>query len=203
MNKGDKIESRDYIPPEWGEVGTDHERDVREAGPSDYVRRAWVFGKQRNRGEQEVMEVIENDQEDVDGNRIAKTKSSSQRRRIHRPLSTIPLVSALLAPFIPTASAAPPHFTRPTPTRYTSQTTTDPTIYASRNHPPRRLAKEERREVQYVTSAAPPSALPTQLQIVDETVLPYVMSQGPDGYWSKVDEGWRLYGRQSGVCFSI
>lgn len=127
----------------------------------------------------------------------AVTMSSAlhPRKRTRSTRPDIPLVSllpAFLLPFLPVTSAAPPLARRtassssPPPS---PRTTSPPTV----TQPP------ARREVQYVTSAAPPSSLPAEVRAVDERLLPFILSEGPDGYWTRVNEGWRLYGRQSGV----
>lgn len=121
----------------------------------------------------------------------SSTISSTQRRT---PIPLLPLLSLSLIPLV---SAAPPMHTRPTssPTSNSRSRPSRPTRRAL--HTP--LAREN--HVAYITSAAPPSALPSDVVLMDETALPYIVTQGSDGLYTKVDDGWRLYGRQSGVSF--
>ncbi|KAL7419647.1 hypothetical protein Q5752_005560 [Cryptotrichosporon argae] len=46
--------------------------------------------------------------------------------------------------------------------------------------------------------AAPSLVLPTDIAVVPETALPYYLSQGPDGAWTKIDDAWLMYGRRAG-----
>lgn len=61
---------------------------------------------------------------------------------------------------------------------------------------------EEDTPLVYPTSVTRPTDLPTQVVTVDENVLPYYLSQDADGKWYKVDNAWRLYGREAGVSGS-
>lgn len=51
----------------------------------------------------------------------------------------------------------------------------------------------------YPTSVTVPTDLPTETRTVDETSLPFYLTQREDGKWEKVDNAWRLYGREAGV----
>jgi hypothetical protein len=110
-----------------------------------------------------------------------------QRRRRLLPLAVLPL--------LPLASAAPPAHTRPTSYSASRSPSSRPTR-------PAVPTRQPKRDVQFVTSAAPPTTLPTDVTFVDETVLPFIVTRGSDGYWTRANEGWRLYGRQSGVSLS-
>lgn len=124
------------------------------------------------------------------------TIPKSRTRNCPSPTSLLPL---FFLPLLPVALAAPPVYTRP-PSSALSRPTLLPRPTPKRNHlvPP-----PDRREVQYITSAAPPTSLPTELVSVDETLLPYIVSRGPDGLYTKVNDGWKLYGRQSGVSLPL
>jgi hypothetical protein len=122
-----------------------------------------------------------------------KSPSHPHRQRRRTPLSLLPLLSLSL---IPLASAAPPLHTRP------SSTPTSNNPFSRPSRPTRRALHtplKRDNHVAYITSAAPPSALPSNVVLMDETALPYIVTQGSDGLYTKVDDGWRLYGRQSGV----
>ena len=98
-------------------------------------------------------------------------------------------LSVLFLALLSTTSAAPPP-TRPLnhlPSPFRSSPTTPPV--------PRRYEVDDK--VHIVTTA--PSDIPTAVLIVDETALPYVLTQVQDGSWSKIDDAWFLYGRQAGV----
>lgn len=61
-------------------------------------------------------------------------------------------------------------------------------------------ARADKRDgVKYLTSAEPPTAMPTATMNVPETALPYLLREDSDGVWTRVGEGWKLYGRQVGV----
>jgi hypothetical protein len=51
----------------------------------------------------------------------------------------------------------------------------------------------------YLTSIVEPTHLPTTTVTVDQTVLPYVLTQDPEGNWRRVNNAWSLYGREAGV----
>ncbi|EIW69064.1 hypothetical protein TREMEDRAFT_68945 [Tremella mesenterica DSM 1558] len=51
----------------------------------------------------------------------------------------------------------------------------------------------------HVTSSTTPMNLPTTTSMVDETSLPYLLTQIEDGSWIKVEHGWKMYGRFPGV----
>ena len=48
-------------------------------------------------------------------------------------------------------------------------------------------------------SDSPMSGLPSSVMTVDETILPYIFTRGPEGQWQKSHESWKLYGRQGQV----
>jgi len=51
----------------------------------------------------------------------------------------------------------------------------------------------------YLTSVVAPTHLPTTTVTVDQTVLPYVLTQDSQGDWRRVNNAWSLYGREAGV----
>jgi hypothetical protein len=110
-----------------------------------------------------------------------------------RGRSGIPILSSLLPafllPFLPIASAAPPLL------RQAGPTPTPPPVVTQRAPPVKRI--------QYLTSVVTPTSLPTEVSAVDETSLPYVLTQLDDGTWEKVEEGWSLYGRKAGVSYAV
>lgn len=55
----------------------------------------------------------------------------------------------------------------------------------------------------YVDPYVEPSTLPAMRHLVEETYLPYVLTQGDDGQWSKVDNGWSIFGRQAGPTNAV
>lgn len=140
-------------------------------------------------------------------------------RRSHRRKSKLPITSFLI-PFLatlPFTSAAPP-LPRPSASgSHQTLPTQEPQLPTS--VPPRRRLSTrkrgypalrditnniappspDRRDVLYITSAAPPAAYPSQVLTVAETALPLLFTQGSDGYYSRDDNGWNLYGRQSAV----
>lgn len=59
-----------------------------------------------------------------------------------------------------------------------------------------------RRDVAYITTAITPTVLPTEVKVVPETRLPYVLTRADSGQWEKVESAWSLYGRQAGVSSS-
>jgi hypothetical protein len=54
----------------------------------------------------------------------------------------------------------------------------------------------------YLTSFSTPTHLPTTTITLDQTVLPYILTKGSDGNWERVNNAWRLYGREAGVSGS-
>jgi hypothetical protein len=111
------------------------------------------------------------------------TNTKSRRRPPRRPGAIVYL--PCLLPFLSPIWAAPP------PTRPRRQY----------QIPPPEITKPPnvRRNVQYLTSVLQPTILPQTTASVDETVLPYILTQSSDGSWQKAEEGWVLYGRQAGV----
>lgn len=97
----------------------------------------------------------------------------------HRYATTAMLCSLAL---LPSASSAPPA-SRPT---YLSSS---PTM-----SPP-----AKRGAVYSTTSNTAPTGLPTGIVPLNETALPYVLTQVGDGSWSKIDNAWVMYGRSAGV----
>lgn len=169
---------------EGGVSGLSSDASLRRFGAQ-----SWISGSD---GEDE-WGADEDVRERVDNHRPSPRTHRKGRNNLIRSLLPLAL------PLLPTAFAAPPLHTRPSHSH-------SPSAYPTAKTPPSRpiphatpLPRNRRNIVQYQTSAAPPAVLPTQLATVDETLLPYIMSRGPDGYWTRVDEGWRLYGRQSGV----
>ncbi len=98
-------------------------------------------------------------------------------------------LSALSIVFFPTTYAAPPPNRPMAPLK-------PPTF-----HPyPTTQARHPRRSshpISSITSSSGTTA--TSVSVVDETAMPYVLTQVGDGTWSKIDNAWYLYGRQAGV----
>lgn len=160
-----------------------------EAGPSDYAARrsarATAVQARREEADAGAMPVEEED-DDNDGidDPTVIPRSYGRTGRAHL-LSTF--VSPLLLPFLPSAFAAPPRTRQP---RYNPAFT-----------PPMQLPREERqrKRIKYPDAVNTPSLVPTSILIVEETSLPYVLTQGDDGRWRKDERGWLMYGRQGKV----
>ncbi|WVQ79066.1 hypothetical protein IAT38_001160 [Cryptococcus sp. DSM 104549] len=159
-------------------IGDGWEPETIEAGPS------------RLRGE-----PLESDGGEGDARKRRSDPSRTRRRR--RPPPTPPTSSPLLAllppfllPFVGTASAAP----APAPPRARAALPTPPPIA------PREAARDAAplidKRVKYPTTVITPSILPTSVAYVDETKLPYLLTQHEDGVWRKAEGGWYLYGRK-------
>ncbi|WVR04009.1 hypothetical protein IAU60_001008 [Kwoniella sp. DSM 27419] len=121
-------------------------------------------------------------------------KPRDQSRRLRRPSRSTrfathatSLLPAFLLPFIGTAVAAPAPVPPPTRARRFAKAT----ITSAPD--PAHLSIEKR--VKYLTSVSTPTALPS-VAYVDETVLPYLLTQHDDGHWRRAEGGWSLYGRE-------
>lgn len=118
----------------------------------------------------------------------ATSRSSTSLPTSSQSVPTPVAMLALLSPFLHLARAAPPP-SRPHPT------SPQPTS----SLPPIRSIPPDRRAVNYINSVEYPLSLPTERTLVDETRLPYILSQASDGKWEKEKAGWVMYGRQSGI----
>ncbi|WWD16714.1 hypothetical protein CI109_101145 [Kwoniella shandongensis] len=108
------------------------------------------------------------------------------------PLASI--ISPFLLPFLPVVSAVPapaPTSNRPSLPSSSLDTSPSPTTLVPTN-----VVRLDNRGVHYLTSVVTPSVLPTAVTEVDETRLPYLLTQHPDGKWRKAEGGWFLYGRR-------
>jgi hypothetical protein len=117
---------------------------------------------------------------------LPPSTSHTRRKPPNRPgtLST-PLhilILTLIPPFLPFVHAAPP-LSRPT-------SSTPPTSTTQPHH----------RNIKYITTVLTPTDIPTSTAHVDETELPYILTQSSDGSWQKAEGGWSMYGRQAKVC---
>lgn len=175
-------------------------RSSRLRSPSRRRSRTSRINSVRNDGGLDANGDVYEEEEDFPDNGdcsprlLSTTTDRPQASMILPPTFLLPFA---LLPLLPLASAAPPIFTRPTQTSTSTSATTRPNpSRQTRRSTPTRHA---RRDVHFITSASPPAVLPTGVVTVDETVLPYMLSQGSDGFWTRATDGWRLYGRQSGV----
>ena len=147
-----------------------------------------------------------------DGEQAVKSsrRQSRHRRRTshHEPPSTMALPSPapitprrrrpprkpglalVFLPLLPLASAAPPPVLPP-------QITTPPIIPREAESTIYGNFRRETRDSEL------PEGLPTDFQVVEETSLPYILKRDANGVWSKSEQGWKLYGRASGVSASI
>lgn len=127
-------------------------------------------------------------------NSTSRRGSRSSNRTSINKKSSAPLLSVLppfLLPFLPTTSAAPP------PSRSQPQGT--PVTTTPPSHHQTQTSLLEQRRVQYLTSAVTPSPSIAPVIDVDETVIPYLLTQRSDGKWEKAEGGWLLYGRRGVV----
>lgn len=136
------------------------------------------------------------------------SNEDGSRRRLHGPtrtrrqirqnqtlhLSTI-LPPLFLLPFLGVTSAAPAVIpAQPTRPQLPSIPTVVSTVTTTLQ-PTRTFDKR----IKYLTSVITPSVLPTEIHFVDETILPYLLTQHADGSWGKAEAGWFLYGRRIAV----
>ncbi|KAK8861380.1 hypothetical protein IAR55_002199 [Kwoniella newhampshirensis] len=162
--------------------------DEFEAGPS----RIPMDGERKNEEKQAECGACERQRRRRQQRQDATINSKTSSNRSHGSgPSLIRLIPPFLLPFMPVTSAvpAPPPASHrpnpPSPSITTSPTPTDPS-----------LVRLDSRGVHYLTSVVTPSVLPTSVTEVDETALPYLLTQHSDGKWRKADGGWFLYGRR-------
>ena len=109
---------------------------------------------------------------------------TKRKKRIPRTATALPVLS-FLAPAFAAPYPTPTH--RPFPRGET--TIAVPTVREGGNT-----------GVAYITSLTTPTSLPTQVQTVDEDVLPFVLTRADDGKWKKAENAWKLYGVVGAVC---
>lgn len=112
----------------------------------------------------------------------APTRTPGTKWRLS-PLSFLPFLSTAFAAPPPLAPTNSPRIGSPPPPSSPSPPT--PTL--------------QQRDVAYITTAITPTVLPTEVKVVPETRLPYVLTRADSGRWEKVESAWSLYGRQAGV----
>lgn len=158
-----------------------------EAGPSDYASR-WM--------ESAVTPVEDEQEEDaIEASMGAFSRPAARRRARRSPGSPMALVSAGLAALLPTAAAAPPRKRRDSRRSPPSQPLPPPKLLPTPTTPT--VKRDD--APHYLDPYLEPSTLPSVRHLVEENRLPYVLTQGDDGQWSKVDYGWSIFGRQAGV----
>ncbi|TYJ54642.1 hypothetical protein B9479_004676 [Cryptococcus floricola] len=132
-----------------------------------------------------------------DGAKQPKTlaRREPRRRRPPHPASPLTLLPAFLLPFLHPVGAAPaPAPPPPVPTSRTGMHATRTVSGGSKATTPPLGALDRR--VIYPANMETPTKLPTDVVVVDETALPYLLTQLEDGTWKKADGGWYLYGRK-------
>ncbi|WVN90464.1 uncharacterized protein L203_105700 [Cryptococcus depauperatus CBS 7841] len=115
-----------------------------------------------------------------------------RQRRPARSTSMLSVLPSFLLPFLSNTEAAPAPVPSPARSKHLQKSSASELT----NILPSRTLVELDKRVQYPTNVQTPSVLPTEIHYVNETVLPYLLTQHDDGVWRKAEGGWFLYGRR-------